>query len=288
MFLNSQTIKTFFEDFNALQQITSLPKEHFVFYVFAQRGFLLLRYFWDRSFIYISNDPNKISSCFRSRLKSYLLSADLLRSQSSFRIKSFHSVRTVYNSSLALMISFYSFLTLISKSSFSSADSFSIVSRTCSNSSSNSSICHCKISSSVWHEDSVVELAFPFFSREELIESSLPSPILTTICEHWQWSQKSHLRKPSTGKQSISLLTFRNARKSKLKTKIFFLFFSRENEVAYTKKSNDFSVGKVCGLQRSWKRILGRLGENKNESLLILEKGMDTFKDRTFECRTRK
>ena len=42
-----------------------------------------------------------------------------------------------------------------------------------------------------------------------------------------------------------------------------------------TQESNNLAAGKVCGLQRSWKRILGRLGENKNESLLILENGMD-------------
>ena len=46
---------------------------------------------------------------------------------------------------------------------------------------------------------SVVELACPFFYREQLIESSMPSPILTTISEQ-QWSEKSHLRKvPPTG-----------------------------------------------------------------------------------------
>ena len=53
-------------------------------------------------------------------------------------------------------------------------------------------------------------------------------------------------------------LTFRNVRESKLKTKVFFLFFSRENEVAHIKiirlyyairKSNNFSAGKVCGFQ---------------------------------------
>ena len=55
MFLNSQTIKTFFEDFNALQQISSLQRAlrfTFVFHNFAQRGFLLLQYFWDRNFFY--------------------------------------------------------------------------------------------------------------------------------------------------------------------------------------------------------------------------------------------
>ena len=33
------------------------------------------------------------------------------------------------------------------------------------------------------------------------------------------------------------------------------------------KKSNKFSEGEVCGLQRSSKRILGRLGENKSFNL---------------------